>query len=177
MQRVLIIGSGGAGKSTFATELGRRTGLPVVHLDAHYFTAGWTETPKDEWARRVEQLAGQSRWIIDGNYIGTMDTRLAACDTVVFLDLPRTTCLWRAFKRLVRYRGHTRPDMAAGCVEKMDWEFVQWIWNYPKQTRPAMMERLARFESERNVVILRSSAEVEGFLAKAGGIRDDKSER
>lgn len=174
MRRVLVIGSGGAGKSTFATELAKRTGLPLIHLDANYWKAGWAETPKEEWERRVAELAGRSEWVMDGNYIGSIECRLAACDTVVFLDLPRTTCLWRAFKRRIQYRGRTRPDMAAECPEKMDWEFVQWIWKYPKQTRPLIMERLARLDGGRKAVVLRTAEEVRGFLE---GIREEEIRR
>jgi adenylate kinase family enzyme len=93
MQRVLVMGSGGAGKSTFARGLAERTGLPLVHLDALYWRAGWVEPEREAWARTVEGLLGEARWILDGNYGGTMERRMEACDTVVFLDPPRTLCL------------------------------------------------------------------------------------
>src|ERR1051325_11561095 len=118
MRRVLVIGSGGAGKSTFAARLGERTGLPVVHLDAHYWRAGWRETPREEWDARVDELLAADEWIIDGNYGGTLARRLAACDTVIFLDLPRTLCLWRVVKRRALFRGRSRPDMAEGWPER-----------------------------------------------------------
>jgi hypothetical protein len=74
-RRILVIGSGGAGKSTFARELGRRTGLPLVHLDLHYWRPGWTPTPPDEWLGRVRDLVREDRWIIDGNYLGSLEVR------------------------------------------------------------------------------------------------------
>src|SRR5947209_9630130 len=127
MRRVLVIGSGGAGKSTFARRLGKLLDLQVIHLDVNYWKPGWVETPKDEWRRKVEELAKGDAWIIDGNYSGTLDMRLAACDTVVFLDLPRTVCIRRVLKRVLTYRDGTRPDMAEGCTEKFDFEFLRWI--------------------------------------------------
>jgi adenylate kinase family enzyme len=164
MRRVLVIGSGGAGKSTFARRLGARLDLPVIHLDANYWKPGWVETPKDEWRRKVERLVEGNAWVIDGNYSGTLDVRLAACDSVVFLDLPRAVCVWRVVKRALKYRGGSRPDMAEGCREKLNLEFLLWIWNYPKRTRPKIIELLERHSVDKRIVRLHSDAEVERFF-------------
>lgn len=171
MRRVLVIGSGGAGKSTLAARLGALSGLPVVHLDALYWNAGWVATPPDEWARVVARLIEGDAWVMDGNYGGTLDLRLAACDTVVFLDLPRLVCLWRVVRRWLRYRGRTRPDMASGCAEQIDAEFLRWIWTYPTQRRPGILARLATLTGGQRVVVLRSQREVEAFLAAAGDVQ------
>ena len=88
MKRVLIIGSGGAGKSTLARQMGEISGLPVIHLDAEHWRPGWIEPSKDEWAARVDELTRGESWIMDGNYGGTMSQRIAAADTILFLDLP-----------------------------------------------------------------------------------------
>jgi adenylate kinase family enzyme len=165
MQRVLVIGSGGAGKSTLARRLAERTGLPLVHLDAVYWRAGWVETPKQEWASTVETMLAEERWIMDGNFGGTLERRLEACDTVVFLDMPRLLCLWRVLARRVRMHGRSRPDMAAGCEERISWEFLGWIWTYPAERRPKILDRLARLRAEQRAVVLRSPREVERFLA------------
>lgn len=176
MKRVMVIGSGGAGKSTFARRLGARLGLPVIHLDANYWKPGWVETPKDEWRRKVERLVEGNAWVIDGNYSGTLDVRLAACDTVVFLDLPRAVCVWRVLKRALKYRGGSRPDMAEGCREKLNLEFLLWIWNYPKRTRPKIVELLERHSEDKRIVRLHSDAQVERFFGglsvacEAGGV-------
>ena len=167
MRRVLVIGSGGAGKSTFAARLGAATGLPVIHLDACYWRAGWDPMPKDEWTRTVDALAARDAWVMDGNYGGTLERRLAACDTVVFLDLPRLVCLWRVTRRALRYRGRTRPDMAPECPERLTWEFVRWVWDYPRTRRPGILRRLADLAGTKRVVILESTRDVERFLRAA----------
>jgi adenylate kinase family enzyme len=127
MQRVLVIGSGGAGKSTLARALGDRLGLEVIYLDVYFWKPGWVETPADEWQGVVERLLARSSWVMDGNYGGTMAVRFEAADTIIFLDISRWVCLWRVLVRMLRYRGRTRPDLPEGCPEGFDWEFYKWV--------------------------------------------------
>jgi adenylate kinase family enzyme len=165
MRRVLVIGAGGAGKSTFARRLAERAGLPLIHLDRHFWRPGWVETPKDEWRRKVEELCAGESWVIDGNYSGTLEVRLAACDTIIFLDLPRAVCVWRVLKRVLSYREGSRPDMAEGCHERLDLQFLVWVWTYPKRRRARILARLDDVAGEKQVIRLRSNDEVERFLA------------
>lgn len=169
MKRVLVIGSGGAGKSTFSHRLGRRLGLEVIHLDVAYWMPGWVEPPKDVWARKVDELCSRDSWVMDGNYSGTLEARLAACDTVVFLDLPRTVCVWRVLKRRVMYRHTPRPDVAEGCPETVNAEFLLWVWNYPVRSRPKVLALLGKHGGGKRIVRLRSSAEAERFLNSLEG--------
>ncbi len=165
MKRVAIIGSGGAGKTTLAHALAERTGLPVIHLDRLYWNAGWVETPYDRWLERQNEFLTQECWIVDGNYGSTMDVRLAAADTVIFLDISRLRCLWRVVKRRVKYHNRSRPDMTEGCPERLTWEFLQFVWGYPKTRRPVILEKLGRLENKQ-VVYLQSVGEVETFLTR-----------
>ena len=161
---MLVIGSGGAGKSTFSRRLGERLGLEVIHLDVAYWLPGWVEPPEDVWERAVEEMCGRDSWVIDGNYSGTLGARLAACDTAIFLDLPRVVCVWRVLKRRVMYRRTRRPDVAEGCPETVNAEFLLWIWNYPKRSRPKVLALLEKYGGDKRIVHLRSSAEAERFL-------------
>jgi adenylate kinase family enzyme len=164
-QRVAIIGSGGAGKSTLARQLGEITGLPVVHLDAHFWKPGWVPTPNVEWDEAVTELAAGERWILDGNYGRTMELRFARADTVVFVDYSRWLCCYRAVKRRVQYAGRSRPDMTEGCEEKIDLEFLKWIWNYPASRRPGIVARLDELRAEgKRVSRLRHPREARRFL-------------
>ncbi|MHB9144319.1 MAG: DNA topology modulation protein [Symbiobacteriia bacterium] len=163
VQRIAIIGSGGAGKSTLARQLGDILGIEIVHLDRLFWHPGWVETPRDQWLAVQEEEVRRERWIIDGNYLGTMDVRLASADTVIFLDLPRILCVFRAFKRAVGHWGRSRPDMGEGCPEKVDWEFLRWIWGFPAKTRPEIL-RLAGLPDGVQVTQLRSSRAVDRFL-------------
>jgi len=171
MRRVLVIGPGGAGKTTFARALAERTGLPLIHLDTLYWSAGWTPTPNEEWDRTIEQLVARNSWIIDGNYGRTLPTRLAACDTVIFLDTPRLLSLWRVLQRSVRYRGRSRPDLPAGCPEVLTWEFVWWIWTYKKRRRPDILRQMAALPARTRAIVLHSSREVRDFLDRLKELR------
>lgn len=167
MKKVLIIGSGGAGKSTFAGKLHQLTGIEIFHLDKLYWKPNWTETSKDEWRKTIEILTKKDSWIMDGNYSGTLEMRLAACDTVVFLDLPRALCVWRVLKRAAFYNKKVRPDMAEGCDEKLDFEyikFIKWIWDYPSRSKPKVEALLKQFQDTKQIIRLKTIAEVENFF-------------
>jgi len=164
MKRIAIIGSGGSGKSTLARQLGAILDLEVIHLDSLFWHPGWVETPREEWIKIQQELVEKETWIIDGNYGGTLHLRLEAADTVIFLDLPRHICLWRVIKRWSQYAGRPRPDLGPGCPEQLDWSFLSWIWNYPKQRRLSILERLKAYSSERRIVVLKHPNEVQQFL-------------
>jgi adenylate kinase family enzyme len=166
MQRIAIIGPSGAGKSTLARELGARTGLPVIHLDREFWGERWQPTPGDEWARRLAEFVSRDRWIIDGNYGSTMEARLAAADTIVFMDVSTGTSLYRVLKRWVTYRGpHSRPDMADGCPERIDVDFLKWVvWTYPRKRRAGITARVRAQAGKKRVYILRTSAGLRRFL-------------
>ena len=166
MKRILVIGSGGAGKSTVATRLAQLLDLEVNHLDKFYWRPGWVETPPEEWTQIVTDLINRDSWIIDGNYGGTLELRMQRCDTIVFLDMPRLLCVWRIVKRNFRYRRGVRPDMAEGCREKLDPEFVSWVWNYSRRTRPKVVKLIREQANGKRVVWLRSNAEVNKFLGE-----------
>lgn len=165
MRRVLVIGSGGSGKSTVATQLGEVLNLEVSHLDKLYWRAGWVKPEPGEWIRTVTDLIERDSWIIDGNYSGTLELRLQRCDTIVFLDLSRVLCMWRIVKRFFAYRGAARPDVAEGCGEKLDFEFVSWVWNYHRRSRPKVI-RLLREHGGKQIFWLRSRSDVSRFLSQ-----------
>ena len=163
MRRVMVIGSPGSGKSTLATVLALKTGLPLIHLDQQYWRAGWIETPRDEWRRRVAELAAGERWIIDGNYSGTLDTRLARADTVIDLEYPAWLCVLRVLRRVASSWGRVRPDMAEGCPEKLSLEFLAYTATFPRRARKRADAKLKAFAGKR--IHLRSPAEARRFLA------------
>ena len=126
--KIAIIGYSGAGKSTLARRLGTLYGCEVLHLDRIHFASGWAERTDDEMREDVGRFLEKESWVIDGNYSRAFyQRRLEEADQIVFLNFNRFFCLWRAYRRYRIYRGKTRPDMADGCAEKFDREFVRWI--------------------------------------------------
>lgn len=145
MERVLIIGPCGAGKSTLAGELDKRLGLPVFHMDQLNWKAGWVESSKDELRDKLVQIVDTDRWLIDGNYGGTISERLDRADTVIYLDFPVRLCAWRLLRRIWTYRGRTRPDMTDGCPERFDLEFFLYLLRWNSGPRPRTEERLKSY--------------------------------
>lgn len=131
-KRILILGSPGAGKSTFARRISATTGIPVIHLDALFWEPGWIQAEADEFSTRLQSALRQESWIIEGNYLRTLPQRLESCDAVIYLDFPRVRCMWRIIRRVIRYRNRTRPDMTEGCPERIDREFAEYTWNFEK---------------------------------------------
>lgn len=173
--RVLVVGAGGAGKSTLARELAAVTGLPVVHLDRHYWRRGWSPAPAGEWGNVVARLVEADRWIIDGNYTGSLQIRLSRCDAVVFLDLPRWVCLWGVLKRRMRFAGKQRPDLAEGCPERLPLEFLWWIWRYPQRSRHRVLAALEGVGSEVAVIRLGSRRAARELLESMRRMTDHAS--
>jgi adenylate kinase family enzyme len=164
MNRIIVLGSSGSGKSTLARMVGESLNIEVIHLDYYYWQPSWIPTPEDEWLAKVKELLGRDRWVMDGNYPSSLELRLGYADTVIFIDESRWVCLWRCLKRFAMHRGETRPDLGEGCPEKIDLDFFKWIWNYPRDVKPKVASVLEQ-HSDKRVVWLRSSAEVNAFLA------------
>lgn len=165
MERVLIIGSPGAGKSTLSRELARRTGLPLHHLDRLYWNPGWVETDKPAWRDAVARLASAPRWIIDGNYGGTLKLRLARADTVIDLDLPAWLCVAGILRRLIGPQARERPDMAAGCRERPNREFLKFLAytaTFRRRVRPRIVRNMHGFAGR--YIRLSSRKQIAGFL-------------
>jgi len=163
VKRVVVIGSGGAGKTTFAKRLGNAAGLPVIHLDSVFWKPNWQRTPENEWKKTITELVSRESWIMDGNFGGTRPERIKAADTVIFLDMPRSTCIFRVIKRYLTYRGGNRPDMAQGCSEQIDLKFLLWIWSFPKHSRPRIAAEMKPYP-EKRFVILRTGREADDFI-------------
>ena len=154
MERILIIGCGGAGKSTLARQLGRKLDTPVVHLDKIFWKPGWVPISREEFDAALQVEMAKEKWIMDGNFDRTLPARIKRCDTVIYMDFSRIACLLGVAKRILTTYGKVRPDMGEGCPERIDREFLQWVWNFNKNKR------------ERNYLLLNEAAHAETIVLK-----------
>ncbi|MDT9718609.1 DNA topology modulation protein [Paenibacillus sp. ClWae2A] len=166
MNRILVIGSGGSGKSTLSQKLSNILDLPVIHLDTYFWNPKWVPKPNEEWDKIVEQFTNGDHWIIDGNYSRTMDIRIKKADLIIFLDMPRLLCSYRIIKRRIMYHNKTRPDMNAGCKEKLDWEFIKWVWNYRTRSRMNTIKELEQVKEHQQVIIIKTRKQVNELIER-----------
>lgn len=152
MDRVVVLGRGGAGKSTLAVRLGAALSAPVVELDEHFWQPDLSPMPKEEWAAVQQRLAGAARWVLDGDLgpYDVLDVRLRAADTVVVLDFPLWRCAWRAVRR-------SRENLA----------FWRWVVTYRRRALPLVMKAIAVHASAAELHVLRNPGDVERFLTWA----------
>ena len=158
MKKIIVIGCPGSGKSTFARALHKKTGIPLYHLDMMFWNADKTTVEKSVFLERLYSVLEKDEWIIDGNYGSTMELRMAACDTVIFLDHPLDVCLDGIRGR----RGKPRSDMPWIETEE-DAEFIEFIKSYNEQQKPQVLELLKKY-GDRNVIILRSREQADAFI-------------
>lgn len=161
-KKILIIGCGGAGKSTLACELGKRFSLPVVHLDKIWWLPEWQNRSEQEFDKLIDIELKKDKWIIDGNYERTLEKRLQFADFCIYLDYPVELCIESVFKRLEKFKGTTRPDMTKGCIEQVDDEFEQWIYSFNENIRPKMLSILN--DSKVPFIIFTSRKQAEEWL-------------
>ena len=158
MKKVIVIGCPGSGKSTVSRALHNKTGIPLYHLDMMYWNADKTTVEKSVFLERLSAVLEKDAWIIDGNYGSTMELRMAACDTVIFLDYPLDVCLDGIRER----RGKPRSDMPWIETEE-DEEFIEFIKSYNEQQKPKVLELLKKY-ADKNIIIFRSREQVDAFL-------------
>jgi adenylate kinase family enzyme len=166
MKRIAVIGAGGAGKTRLARTLGRMLGLPVIHLDAHYYGPGWQPSAPADWTARHRQLAAGQRWVLDGNYASTLGLRLERADTIIFLDLPPLLCAWQVLWRWALGRLRPAPDLPPGLRPKLDRQFLAYVLGFRRHRRPALLVELSRWSHGRTVVVVRSRQAIKRFIAQ-----------
>ena len=151
--RILVVGPSGAGKTQLSLRLADVLGLPLIHLDAQRWQAGWVALPDREWRPVVAELTRRPTWIMDGTYESTLDLRIPAADAVLILDVGRFSCLLGLLRRRFADGNGARPDAPPG--QRIDRAFLRYLWRYPHETRPELEAGLREHGGGKTVIVLR----------------------
>lgn len=166
MDRIMIFGFSGGGKSTLARKMGEILDIEPTHFDAIHWLPGWVESTREYKREMIKPVLERDRWIIEGNYHRIYwNERLELADTVIFIDVNRFICLWQAWKRSRIYKGKTRPDMGEGCTEKFDLEFAKWVVFQGRRKNNIMLDAV-KYAKEQNkaVYVLKNRRDINKFL-------------
>lgn len=164
--KIAVIGYSGEGKSTLARALGERLNCPVLHLDSVYHGPNWTKRNDGEVMQEiVDFLDSRDAWVIDGEYSRFhFERRIEEADRVIIMDFSRFACLWRVWRRYRHYRGTSRPDLAEGCNEKLDLEFLNWVLWKGRSKRRKLRLRGICDKYPNKVTVLRNQRQIDRFL-------------
>ena len=160
MKKVLVLGCSGSGKSTFSIKLHEKTKIPLYHLDNIWWKADRSHISRDEFDERLSDLVGQDSWIIDGDYSRTYEKRIAACDTIFFLDYGQKVCMEGITERV----GQDRPDMP-WTEDTLDPELVELVKNYEAENKPLLRDLFSKYP-DKNVITFHTRKEAEKWMMK-----------
>ena len=166
--KIAVIGYSGSGKSTVAETLAKRYDIPLLHLDKVHWLPGWQERKNEEGQAMVEAfLNDNSDWVIDGNYSRYhYERRLAEADQIILMQLPRLQCLFRAWKRAIKYKNKSRSSITEGCPEKLDGEFIAWIlWKGRRKKNREAFRAIARQYQDKTIRLCSQRA-IDRFMSK-----------
>ena len=168
MRRIIVVGSQGSGKTSLALKLGRKLGLPVIHLDVLYWRPGWKASDTASFRVRVAEAIAGDEWVVDGSFSGlAFDLTLARAETLVVIDRPRWLCQWRILLRSAFDRDTTRPDLPEGCPEQFDWKLMREAWRYNGERAPVIEAERKQYGAGVPVVRLSSDRDIADFLDSA----------
>lgn len=160
MNKIIVIGCPGGGKSYFSKQLARILNIPLYHLDMIWHNPDKTNISKEELKNKVEAIIQKDCWIIDGNYQSTLEQRFIACDTIFLLDFPLDICLNGALSRI----GKKRDDLP-WIEEEADEEFIEYIKNFPNEQLPYIYELLDKY-SDKTIIIFKSRNQMQEYIKK-----------
>jgi adenylate kinase family enzyme len=168
MQRVLVMGCSGSGKSTFGRQLADKLRLPFVPIDRIYWQPGWREPKPEDFSAMMTIEAEKPAWVIDGNFLndGASLLRRERADTVCFFDLPRSICMLGVIRRSVTGYGVVRSEMAPGCPEQVDLAFWRYVWTFNAAQRPRMLAYFSALRPDQRLVTFTARSQATEFLAR-----------
>ncbi|MFS8147571.1 AAA family ATPase [Rhizobium sp. BR 249] len=164
-RRILVVGCSGGGKSTLSMKIAKRFGLSYISLDRDVrWLPGWIQRDRVEQINIIASRILEDRWIMDGTSTSTFDLRLPRTDFVIWVRMPRLLCIWGAISRWAKWIGRIRPEMAPGCIEKIDWEFLHFIWTFEEKFAPRIVAGIAEHGPDVPILQLKSRRQMRELL-------------
>lgn len=166
MKKILVIGSYGSGKSTFAKRLHNVLNIELIHLDEMFWSSNWEPTPEEVMINKIKQVIMKESWIIDGFYPGTFDIRFKHADTIIFLDLNRLLCLYNAISRTLKskLKIHNPDKINHNPDFLFDFMFYYRIWTFKNKIKPLIIEKIVKASDTKNIIILNRYSHYNLFL-------------
>ena len=162
MNKIVVLGASGTGKTTVGRRLSEKLGIKALHLDSVYWLKDLENISKEEFDRHMKDFLMKNRkWVIDGNYSNNkhFKYRLDAADTIIFLDFGRQVSLKGIHERANEFKHLVRSDMAEGCVEGIDQVFLQYVAFY--QPRALKLKAIInKYKNKKNVLIFKNRNEL-----------------
>ncbi len=165
-KRIRVIGISGAGKSTLSRELGAILDLPVIHMDVEFWQPGWVEPDREIWHAKIAELAQRDRWIMDGNFGGSMHITLPPADVIIHLTSSTIAAIWGITIRRFQRDWRTRSDLAEGCVEQFDPEFFEYVWTFNRGTRAKVEAHVEEFGADKPLVTLNGRTDARRLVSE-----------
>ncbi|MFA4931256.1 MAG: AAA family ATPase [Patescibacteria group bacterium] len=159
-QKILIIGISCTGKTTLAKELSQQFNLPVYHYDQFGWKNNWQEVDKKTVNQEFTQIAKRKQWVVEGWLEPAASLLLKNADLVLYLDYSGFLAFIGGLKRWWQYRGRTRPELAPGCIETFNWEYLKVMWH--QSERPYIEKAINGFEEK--VIRIQNTAELKQFI-------------
>lgn len=169
-KKIAIFGNAGSGKTTLALQIKDALQLPLYHLDQYYWLPNWERGSFEKFQDAHHELCKKEVWILEGSYHKLLPERIEHADVVIFLDMPRYLCLWRVFKQSIVHWTKVIPGNPAQCKQFLFTfkflEFIQWVWNFNKRSRPMIYDILEEFKDQKQIYVLRSTKETNSLIKK-----------
>ncbi|WP_080874514.1 hypothetical protein [Oceanobacillus timonensis] len=163
VNRIIVIGCPGAGKSTLSAQIAQIRNIPLVHLDNIQWIDDDTTVSQTDFDAKLKEEIQKKEWIMDGNYARTLALRMGRADVVIWLDFPRSVCFYRILKRYVKNKGKKNPH---GNPDRLDFSFLRFVWNYKKENDSKIKSLKVKYQEQLHFNHIRSGRQLKEFMQK-----------
>lgn len=167
-QKIIILGSIGSGKTNLAKQIHKKHQIPVYHLDKEYWQPHWVRPNERDWEEKITNLVNQVTWVMDGNYIETLEIRLSKADLVIMLDIDKKICIRGLFFRTLKGLFIRRNDLGKGCKDSFNKgyiDLVEWANQFKEKYYPELLKKCYLYPNV-DIKIFKTRKDARKFVEK-----------